>query len=122
MGTGQTPKDHKKIRSHFVFDVKHDGRHMTRLVAYGHLTNVQLLSVYSGVASLRGIRLVLFISELNVLESWGTDIGNSYLEAFTKKKFYIVSGPEFGPLKGHELIIVKICTNFELLFCAGMKG
>ena len=101
------PKDYKKIRAHFVFDVKHDGRHKARLVADGHLTEVPLSSVYSGVVSLRGIRLVLFLAELNGLEEWGTDIGNAYLEAFTKEKVYIVAGPEFGDLQGHILIILK---------------
>lgn len=42
----------KKIRVHFVFDVKHDGRHKARLVADGNLTEVPLSSVYSGVVSL----------------------------------------------------------------------
>ena len=47
------PPGHKKIRVHFVFDVKHDGRHKGRLVADGHLTEIPLESVYSGVVSLR---------------------------------------------------------------------
>ena len=42
MGTGQAPKDNKKNRAHFVFDVKHDGTHKARLVADGHLTDVAL--------------------------------------------------------------------------------
>ena len=46
----------KKIRVHLIFDVKHDGRHKARMVADGHLTDVPLTSVYSGVVSLRGIR------------------------------------------------------------------
>ena len=81
---------------HFVFDVKHDGRHKARLVADGNLTEVPLTSVYSGVASLRGIRLVLFLAELNGLESWNTDIRNAYLEALTKEKVYIIAGRGFG--------------------------
>jgi hypothetical protein len=32
------PSGYKKIRVHFVFDVKRDGRHEARLVADGHLT------------------------------------------------------------------------------------
>ena len=47
--------NYKKIRVHFVFDVKHDGRHKARLVADGHLTDVPLMIVYSGVVSLRVI-------------------------------------------------------------------
>ena len=86
MGKGQVPKYHKKIRAHLVFVVNHDGRHKARLVASGHLTTVLLSSVYSGVVSVSEIRLVLFLAELNDLESWVTYIRNAYLEAFTKEK------------------------------------
>ena len=48
--------EYKKIKVHFVYDVKHDGRHKARLVAGGHLTPVPVESVYSSVVSLRGIR------------------------------------------------------------------
>ena len=70
--------------THLVFDVKHDGRHKTRMVADGHLIDVLLDSVYSGVVSLCGLRLVLFLAELNDLDTCATDIGNTYLEADTK--------------------------------------
>ena len=53
--------------------MKHDGRHKARLVADGHLTDAPLTSVYSGVVSLRGIRLITFIAELNGMETWATD-------------------------------------------------
>jgi hypothetical protein len=104
---GIPPGGYKKIRCHMVYDVKHDGRHKSRLVAGGHLTDPNTESVYSGVVSLRGIRLVTFLSELNQLELWGTDVGNAYLEATTKEKVYIVGGPEFGELEGHTLVIYK---------------
>ena len=55
----------KLIRVHFIFDVKHDGRQEARLLADRHLTNEPLSSAYSGVVSFRGIRLVLFVAELN---------------------------------------------------------
>ena len=101
------PVGYKKIRVHLIFDVKHDGRHKARLVADGHLTEVPLDSVYSGVVSIRGFRLTLFLSELNQLELWSTDIGNAYLEAFTAEKVYIIAGPEYAELEGHILIISK---------------
>ena len=63
--------------------------------------------MYSGVVSLRGIRLIVFIAELNGLQLWGADVGNAYLEAKTKEKVYIIGGPEFGELEGHTLIIDK---------------
>jgi Reverse transcriptase (RNA-dependent DNA polymerase) len=91
-----------------VFDVKHDGRHKARLVADGHLTDIPLDSVYSGVVSLRGFRLVLFLAELsNNLQLWATNIGNAYLEAYTTEKVYIIAGPEFGEREGHILEISK---------------
>jgi hypothetical protein len=101
------PDGYKKIRVHLVFDVKHDGRHKARLVADGHLTDVPDDSVYSGVVSLRGFRIVLFLAELNNLQMWATDIGNAYLEAITSEKVYIIAGPEFGDLEGHILVIHK---------------
>ena len=64
-------------------------------------------SVYSSVATLRGVRMVAFIAELNDLELWATDIGNAYLESFTKEKVYIAAGPEFGDREGHTLIMQK---------------
>jgi hypothetical protein len=39
------------------------------------------------------------------LQLWGTDVGNAYLEATTKEKVYIVSGPQFGSIEGNSLVI-----------------
>jgi Reverse transcriptase (RNA-dependent DNA polymerase) len=77
------------------------------LVADGHLTEVQLESVYCVVDSLHRFRLFLFLSELNNLELWATDIGNAYLEAFTSEQVDIIAGPEFKELEGHVLLISK---------------
>ncbi len=76
-------------------------------MADGHLTPKPLESIYSGVVSLRSLRIVIFLSRLNVLDLWGADVGNAYLEALTKEKLYIVAGPEFGELQGHILIFMK---------------
>ena len=64
---GPLPKDYNKIRAYFAFDVKHDGMHKARIVASGYLMNVPISSVHSGLASLRGIFLALFLAELNGL-------------------------------------------------------
>jgi Reverse transcriptase (RNA-dependent DNA polymerase) len=87
--------------------VKHDGRHKACLVAGGHLTDPNTESVLSGVVSLRGIRLVVFLAKLNSLELWGANVGNAYLEAKPKEKVSIVGGPEFGSLEGHTLLVDK---------------
>ena len=101
------PTGYTKIPVHFVYDVKHDGRHKARMVAGGHRTETPVDSVYSGVVSLTGIRTVTFLAEHNKLELWGTDIGNAYLESYTKEKVCFVAGPEFGALSGHVFVIRK---------------
>jgi hypothetical protein len=108
LGRGaNAPLDFKKIRVHLIFAVKYDGRHKARCVADGHLTDIPIDSVYSGVVSLRGIRMLIFLAELNRQATWATDIGNAYLEAITSEKVYIIAGSEFGDKEGHTLIIYK---------------
>ena len=52
-------------------------------MADGSLTPDPVENIYSGIVSLRHLRLVIFLGELNNLELWQGDIGNSYLEAYT---------------------------------------
>ena len=66
--------------------MKHDGRHKARIVAGGHLTDPNTESVYSGVVSLRGIRLIVFLAELNGLELWGADVGTHIWKQRPKRK------------------------------------
>ena len=64
--------------------VKFDGRNKARLVADSHLSPEPVENIYSGVVSLRNLRLVIFLGKLNNLDIWGADIGNAYLEALTE--------------------------------------
>ena len=99
--------EYTKIDLHIVYAVKHDGRFKSRIVAGGHMTDVPLESVYSGVVSLRGVRFVIFLAELNGLELYQTDVGNAYLESYTREKVYVIGGPELHELQDHVLIIRK---------------
>ena len=109
-----TPDGFQKIRAHFVYAVKHDGRFKARLVLDGHLTKEPVESIYSGVVSLRSLRMVVFLSQLIDLEICGADVGNAYLEAYTDEKLCIIdeklciiAGLEFKELQGHLLIMIK---------------
>ena len=101
------PVGYQMIKVHMVYAVKHDGRRRARLVAGGHMTETPVDSVYSGVVSLKSVRVIAFLAELNDLELWSTDIQSAYLEAETKEKICIIAGPEFGDLAGCLLIILK---------------
>jgi Reverse transcriptase (RNA-dependent DNA polymerase) len=98
---------YKNIIVHFVFAVKHDLRHKARLVAGGHLTDSNIDNTYSGVVSLRSMRIALVAAELNHLDIMVGDISAAYLEAYTEEKVCFKAGPEFGPLYGHLLVIVR---------------
>jgi hypothetical protein len=56
---------------------------------------------------------VLFLAELNELQLWATDIGNTYIEAYTSEKVYIIAGPEFGDREGHVLAICKALYGLQ---------
>ena len=99
-GKAVTPDGFQKIRVHFVYAVKHDGKFKARLVADGHLTK-------EPVVSLRSLRMVVFLSQLNDFEIWGADVGNAYLEAYTDQKLCIIAGPEFKELQGSQLSLVS---------------
>ena len=73
----------------------------------GHLTPDPIDSIYSGVVSTRSLRLPIFLAKLNNMKVWAADIVNAHLEATTRKKLYIVAGPEFEELQGHILVIHK---------------
>ena len=63
------PKGYQKIKMHLVFTVRFDGRDKARLAADGHLTLEPVENIYSGVVSLRNLRLVIFLDRLSNLDS-----------------------------------------------------
>ena len=55
----------------------------------------------------------IFLAELNGVEAWATDIGNTYLEAETSEKVCVVTSPKFGELEGHTLVIFKALYGLQ---------
>ena len=90
-----------------MFDVKADGKRKGGLVAWGDMTPEPEESVYSSVASLRNLHILIFLAELNALELMQGDIRNAYLELYTQEKVYFIAGLEFGQLVEHTMIIEK---------------
>ena len=67
------PLNHQKIRVNLIFAVKYYGRHKARLVADCSLTPEPVENIYSGVVSLRHLRLVISLESsttLNYGELW----------------------------------------------------
>ena len=64
---------------------------------------------YSSVVSLRAMRMMIFLAELNGMELISADIGNAYLEAYTDEKVCFIAGHEFKDYghEGHLMLIVK---------------
>ena len=105
--SGARTKQPPHNKTGMIHDVKWDGRLKSRFMAGGHITKTPTDSVYSGVVSIQGIRIVTFLSELNGLKLWSTDVGNAYLESVTEEKVCFIAGPEFGKLEGHTMVIHK---------------
>jgi Reverse transcriptase (RNA-dependent DNA polymerase) len=98
-----------------IYDVKHDGQHCGRLVAGGHLTHIPFDNPYSGVVSLRGLKIIIFLAELNGLTLLGADVSSDYIEDTTQEKVYFTAGDEFGDLAGHTLVVLKALNGLRSL-------
>ena len=101
------PEGYTIILVHFVYDRKICGKKKARLVANGNMTETCPESTYSSVVSLRGLRIIFFLAELNGLLLWASDVGNAYLESLTKEKIIFRAGPEFGEEEGHWMVVTK---------------
>jgi len=54
------------------------------------------------------VRIGFLLAALNDVDMVAADVGNAYLNATTKEKVYIITGPEFGPLEqGKVAVIVR---------------
>ena len=108
LGLGGLPgHEYKKIKVRLVFDMKADGNRKGRLVAHGDMTPEPEEAVYSSVATLHSLHIIIFLTELNGLMLMQGDIRNAYLESYTQEKVYFIAGPKFGHKAGHSFIIDK---------------
>ena len=100
--------DYEKIKMKIVNDCKPGYRRRARCVACGDSTkNADPESTYSSVVSLKSLRTVMFIGELNGFSMYAGDIGSSCLLTKTYEKIAFVAGPNFGEYAGSTLAIIK---------------
>jgi hypothetical protein len=102
------PSGYKRIPYHSIYDVQSDGSRKCRLVTGGHMTDPHNEDIFSGVVSMKTVRICFTLAKLNGLDICAGDIGNAYLYGKTKEKVYVIAGPEFGEkLQGKRLLIDK---------------
>ena len=78
------------------------------MVAGGHLIDILDNSVYSSTVKAISVHLLHVIAHRHKLQQLCGDVGNAFVNAFTKEKVYAIAGPEFGKEReGQVVIIVK---------------
>ena len=110
--------DWQSTTLHMMFDVKHDLRRKSRLVAGGHLVEMIDTHVYSSTVKSISVQLLHVISHRVGLKQLCGDIGNAFPCAYTNEKVYVrVAGQEFGEKQGMVIVIRKelygLCSSSE---------
>ena len=77
------------------------------MVASSNITEPNLDTYYYSIISLRYMCTVVFLSELDNIETHPGEISNAYLTERTIEKIVFNSGPDFAPFgrAGHLLLI-----------------
>ena len=112
----KTLKDagYQSTQIHMVFDVKHDLRRKSRLVAGGHLVKLLNNLVYSSTVKTICVRLLHVIADKAGLTQLCGDIGNAFPHAETKEKILFIAGPEFGDeYEGMVVIVLKALHGLQ---------
>jgi hypothetical protein len=91
-----------------IFDIKVDLTRKARFVAGGHWTDPPSQVTYSTVVSRDSMRIDFLIAAINNIEILSADLGNAYLYAPTKEKVHTTAGPEFGPNRIGQTVIIAL--------------
>ena len=78
---------------HIIYNYKQYGRYKAHMVASGNMIGPNIHTNSSSVISLHSMRICVFLSELNNIETRTGDISNSYLTARTTDNIVFNVGP-----------------------------
>ena len=92
----RAPNGWTKVTGHLVWDMKMDFTRKARWVLDGHKTPELEGSTYASVVSRESVRITLTYAALNGIDVFAADIQNSYLQAPSSCKNFIICSPEFG--------------------------
>ena len=123
------PRDFQRAHLKMVYDVKPCGKYKARFVVQGHRVDPRGLSTRATVVKGISVRTLDLIAEHFGLQVLTGDIGNAFIQAYTKEKCFVQCGPEFGDKAGLIAIIRKalygLCTSaerFRTLFADFLRG
>ena len=85
-----------KESGHPIFDVNMDFTRKARWVLDGHRSANPIGSTYAGVVSRDSVSIALTYAALNNIEVLAADTHNTYLQAPSSQKHYVIYGAEFG--------------------------
>jgi hypothetical protein len=121
--------DYQYAPLNLVYDIKADLRYKARLVCNGCRVDPRGLSTRATVVKGISVRLLDLIAESQGLEVLCGDIGNAFIQAFTKEKVYTRCGPEFGSRHQCIAIISKAlyglttsAERYRTLFADFLRG
>jgi len=61
---------------------------------------------YSSAVTRESIRIAFLIAALKELDILAADIGNAYLQAPARERVHTTAGPEFGPTRQRQMVII----------------
>jgi hypothetical protein len=104
---GWPSADYQYAPLRLVYDIKSDLHYKARLVVQGHCVDPKGLSTRATVVKGISVRLLDVIAHHQGLHVVTGDVGNAFIQAFTKEKCYTHLGAEFGDCEGTIAIIVR---------------
>ena len=90
------PPGWKKASGHLIWDVKMDFTRKARWVLDRHKTPDPIGSTFAGMVARKSVRIAFTYAALNGSQVFAADICNTYLQAPSSQKDYVVCGLEFG--------------------------